>query len=250
MTVVEHNVVVTPSASGRRLLVTVRPVDQSAGPRPYRAIGFLSCLRDGYEFSYLSSAVSQPGFAPLVGFADTSRAYRSDHLFPQFAQRVMSAHRPDRPSFLEAIDLSVDSEPWEILSRSGGRRGGDTVELMEEPMVSPDGRTSSTFLVHGVRHQGVNATERIAQLHRGELLLLASEPDNPVNDQAVLVTADDSQPLGHVPDPLVEYVNAVMKSEHEVRVVRANGSRVSPHLRLLVRLEGRVRPGYIPFDRA
>lgn len=247
MTVIDRSVANAPAARERRLLVTIRPSEPENGTRPYRAIGLLTCSADGYTFSYLPQAKSQEAFEPIAGFGDVEKTYRSDELFPAFAQRVMSARRPDRPQFLRAINLNDDSQPWEILSRSGGRRGGDTIEVMEEPVIATDGSTSSTFLVHGVRHQDPEATERILRLQPDEPLRLRFEPDNPVNSRAVLVTADEGQPLGHVPDPLVDYVNQVMGSDYNVRVVRANGPNVSPHLRLLVRLTGTVEPNYRPF---
>lgn len=249
MTLLDQPSLPTPErARERRLLVTRRPVDQSGGPRPYRAIGFLTMSADRhFIFEYLPSAVDDASFVPLAGFSDPTRTYRSESLFPAFAQRVMSAQRPDRSRFLAAIDLAGDSDAWEILSRSGGRRGGDTIEVMEEPLVDADGSTQCTFLVHGIRHQGEAATDRIERLEVGDELQLRVEPENPVNCRAVLVTAEQ-QALGHVPDPLVDYVHRLMSRDHVLRVVRANGRDVSPHLRLLVQATGTVDPDYRPFS--
>lgn len=230
----------------RRLLVTVRPGEGWDQPhRLYRHVGFLTCLQDGYEFRYVQPA---EGFRPLLGFGDTTRHYRSSEMFPLFAERIMSARRPDRARYLEALDLSEDSEPWEVLMRSGGRRAGDTIEVVPEPMIATDGATSCTFLVHGVRHRGPEAGDVIASLRQGDLLELRWEPTNPVNERAVLVLSGSGVAIGYVPDPLVNYVHTVMHTgEHRLSVVRANAPDVGSHLRLLVRLEGYVPANYLPF---
>lgn len=230
----------------RRLLVTVRTADgQDQRHRLYRHVGFLTCLPEGYEFRYVQPAV---GFRPLLGFGDTTRRYFSSEMFPLFAERIMSARRPDRARYLEALDLSEDSEPWEVLLRSGGRRAGDTIEVLPEPTIGTEGETSCTFLVHGVRHCGPEAGDAIASLRQGELLELRWEPTNPVNERAVLVLNGSGAAVGYVPDPLVDYVHTVMTTgEYRLSVVRANAPDVGSHLRLLVRLEGYVPTGYRPF---
>ena len=236
----------TRSDVPRRMLVTVRPGGGlNETHRLYRHVGFLTCKHDGYEFHYVEPADET---RPLLGFPDTSRRYFSSEMFPLFAERIMSARRPDRARYLEALDLSEDSEPWEILLRSGGRRAGDTIEVLPEPKIGTDGDTSCTFLVHGVRHCGPEAGNAIDSLRRGDLLQLRWEPTNPVNERAVLVLSGSGVAVGYVPDPLVDYVHTVMKSgDHRLSVIRANGPEVGSHLRLLVRLEGLVPPGYLPF---
>jgi hypothetical protein len=54
----------------------------------------------------------------------------------------------------------------EFLDRSGGRRGGDTIELLAEPTTTVDGTSSCTFLVHGVRYNS-EAEATIDSLRQG-----------------------------------------------------------------------------------
>lgn len=234
------------SDTSRRMLVTVRPnSDASSGPRPYTHVGFLSQGPDGYSFEYVQPA---PPVHPLIGFPRLDQRYQSPELFPLFAERIISARRPDRASYLAALDLSEDSEPWEILQRSGGRRAGDTIEVLPEPTVSDTGATCCVFLVHGVRHQGFEASEAIDRLQIGNRLTLLWEPTNPVNRRAVLVLSDTGVAVGYVPDPLVEYVHRVLeRDDYTLTVQRANGPEVGSHLRLLVRLDGVLPVGYRPF---
>lgn len=133
----------------------------------------------------------------------------------------------------------------EFLARSGGRRAGDTIELLQTPTISDNGHTSCVFLVHGIRYSD-GASDAIEHLSTGQELQLVSEPENPADPRAVLVT-DDGTRLGWVPSPLLDYVQAVMASGHaQLTVVRANSPEVGHHMRLLVRLEGSVPEGYSP----
>jgi hypothetical protein len=231
-------------AAAARLLVTEKD-DQGL----YRPVGFLDAQTRGdgvsYRFAYLASAVRRPSFRPLLGFADTTRAYESAGLFPLFAERIMDPRRPDRPLFLAALDLSEEeATPLEVLARSGGQRPGDGIFLIPVPRIGEDGSTTCTFLVHGIRYVP-GAAERVDVLQRGDRLYLTAEPDNPVNAHALLVTEDEGQPLGWVPDALLEYVSRV---EHRrLTVVRVNPPEVGTRLRLLVRLEGSATPDWQPF---
>jgi hypothetical protein len=223
-----------------RLIVTRRGVDDGV----YRAIGYLDRTTDGveppaYEFSYLARVAADPTFVPIVGFRDVERHYRSERLFPSFADRVMSAKRPDRPQYLEGLDLDIDADAWEILTASGGHREGDPIELISLPRFDRTaGETWGHFLAHGVRHRGPEASDRISGLPAGHRLNLEADPANPVNPRAVRIV-DGGIHLGFVPDPLLDYVHSVIKGgAYDLTVVRANPAETHPHLRLLLRFAG------------
>jgi hypothetical protein len=67
---------------------------QHPGTRRYHAVGLLSGHDDHYEYAYLRRVDDIAGFEPLPGFSRTSRRYRSAHLFPLFAERVMDPVGP------------------------------------------------------------------------------------------------------------------------------------------------------------
>lgn len=80
------------------------------------------------------------------------------------------------------------------------------------------------------------------------MLTLTPDEGNAVNARALLASAD-RQPLGWVPDPLLDFVHDLRASgDPLVTVERANGPEVGPHLRLLARIRGNVHPGYEPFS--
>lgn len=231
-----------------RLIVTRRGV----GDGTYRAIGYLDRVahNDGYtfEFSYLAAAVECAGFVPIVGFRDIHRRYSSRRLFPSFAERVISARRPDRPQYLESLDLGTDADAWEILSASGGHREGDPIELISLPRYDRDTHaTAAHFLAHGVRYRGERVSDHITRLAAGRRLSLRPEPTNEIDERAVQIL-DNETHLGYVPSPLLDYVHSVLSGgDHSLTVVRANPPGTHAHLRLLLRLTGKCDE-YV-FDR-
>lgn len=160
----------------------------------------------------------------------------------------MDPRRPDRPRWLSSLGLDEDPEVMEILARSGGRRKGDHLELLAVPRVQHDGRTRTSFLVHGVSH--ADCSEDIERLAVGDRLELIERPDIPVNTRALVVSCVDGRRLGWVPDPLVEFVRHVRDRGAELRVLRVNPVELGPYQRLLVELSGRADPLTAPLAAA
>jgi hypothetical protein len=215
--------------------------------RTITPVGVLEERAAGYSFAYLRRALKVPGFQTFIGFDDLRRRYESPVLFSLFRQRLMDPRRPDYDHYMDVLGLDKNSSPLEVLGRSEGGRAGDSIFLIREPDITPDGQTTCTFFVHGVRHVE-GAAERIAVLQPGEELLVRDDRDNPSNPHAVLVSATDQQQLGWVPDALIDYVQtARTQARVSVRVKQVNDADVPPNLRLLVQLHGRVPSGYQPF---
>lgn len=218
-----------------RLLVTVREPET----RRYLPVGFLCRDTDGYRFSYFRSALVNPGFRPLPGLVRAiQRPMRAGTLFPIFAERVMSARRPDRSVSMDALGLPMDAAPFEVLTRSHGQRVGDTIELLPAPIAAPGAAVSFTFLTHGVRHLQHAEQEHIASLEVGQRVRLVHDRENLTNSRALLVTDEGDVHLGWVPDPLIDLIEPL--TDHRLTVERANGPEVGFHFRLLVRIAGRA----------
>lgn len=221
---------------------------QNPVTRKISLVGVLEYAAGRYCFRYLQAALDTPGFRPFLGFDDLRRRYESEYLFPLFRQRIVDHDRPDFGQYLDMLGLGEGSSPMAVLGRSGGSRAGDSIFLLREPEVYNDGTTRAMFFVHGVRHQQ-GAAARIGQLRPGDHLRLRGEPENVFNPLAVLVTADDDQVLGWVPDVLADYSqHALSIGMPDVRVSKVNSAEAPPNLRLLVDLSGRLPLGYRPFD--
>lgn len=211
-------------------------------------VGFLTATDSDFCFSYLLQAATTPGFQPFVNFPDLGRDYRSSRLFPFFSQRVMSRSRPDYLPYLHALGLADDATPIEVLGRSNGQRRGDTVQVILEPKIADDGGVDHIFLVSGVRHAtGDESDGRLGQLNAGDLLSLRADPENPANSDALLVCTTRGDQLGWVPDGLLPLAHQVLNQEHQMTIVRVNSVEWPSHLRVLVRLAGKVPPRFRPF---
>jgi len=246
------NALVAPASAAdhaTRQLTRLAVTWQHPVNRRHEPVGLLVCDDRGFQFRYLRRADEVEGFQPFLGFDDLDRVYSAPRLFPLFAQRVMSPSRPDFPRYLRSLLLTPSATERDILARSQGQREGDGIRVFVEPAVDDSGRTEATFLVHGVRHR-LHADPRVEQVLRAlvpdEQLRLVDEPDNPADPRAVLVSHRSGVALGWVPSVLLAYVHVV--SEAQVRVLHANGPDVPPGYRLIVRLNGRVSPGYRAFD--
>jgi hypothetical protein len=242
------------SGMAQRLVVAWQhPVERSIDP-----VGFLTYDGHIYRFTYVRNALQVKDFRPLLGFADLHRRYSSEELFPLFAQRAMDPRRPDYQRYVDRLGLEGEPGPWEQITRSQGRRQGDTIQLLPEPTLDGDELTC-LFLIHGIRHahevpRNLNGRQfeftrrqvetALDQLVPGAQLTLGAEPGNPVNPLAMMVVGSDV-PLGWVPDLLAEDVRRLMSSANvTVTVEHVNGPDAPWHLRLLARLRAAPAGGF------
>jgi hypothetical protein len=189
--------------STRRLFVAWRRPDKLTVP-----VGILSRrTSDGeerFEFGYLEAARKLEDFEPLSGLPQLGHLYRSQRLFPVFANRLMSPDRPDFSSWMSRLDLEPDADVFDVLARSGGVRMTDRLELFPLPE-RRSGEFWTRFLVRGISH--VTGAEDVARrLREGATLAIRPEPDNPVNAQALLLDAQSGECVGYVPDFLAGVV--------------------------------------------
>ncbi len=224
--------------TARRLLL----IWQDPDSRRLVRVGELDQLVDGrFTFRYLSEA-REPGFSPLVQFPDLDQRYWSSRLPSFFANRVMSRSRGRYGEFRHWIGLEANGAdtPFEVLIRTGGPRATDTFHVVDDLTRSDDGRVISRFLASGVRHVH-DAHRRLTSLAEGQELYLRDEPDNCANARAILIDVQDGEPVGYVPDWLVEDVHSLRALATDFRVVveRVNPDAPS-HLQLLCRIEATV----------
>lgn len=231
----------------RRLVVTWQHPEK----RLIEPVGLLEYDGDVYRFGYIRHALDVEDFRPLLGFEDLRHSYVSDRLFPLFAQRVMDPRRPDYQRYVERLGLPEDASPWEQIARSQGKRQGDSIQLLPQP-VNDAGTVSCLFLVHGVRHvPGVSRVldgreievtsdqveEALAALRPGDKLAIAHDSHNTWNQLALMVMARPVTPVGWVPDLMLEDMHRLMSmADIAIAAAHINGPDAPWHLRLLARL--------------
>ena len=230
---------------GRQLIVA-----WSRSDRLTRPVGLLECREvdgeDEFVFRYLKSAESFEEFAALPNFPDLGRVYRGRKLFPVISNRLMSPDRPDYADWVALFDLDVHAGFFDILERSGGLRVTDRLELLPVPTVE-DGTIMSRFFVRGIRHLD-GAAEAAMKLRVGDSLVVRPEPDNEVNEEALLLDSATGERIGYVPDYLVGMVRDLrVHNEAMPRVIVERVNRdVAPSMMVLVSMEAPCPPGYEP----
>jgi len=238
----------------QRLVVAWQhPVERSISP-----VGFLTYDGSVYRFMYIRNALLVKGFRPLLGFDDLHHGYTSAELFPLFAQRAMDPRRTDYQRYIERLGLEGEPGPWEQITRSQGRRQGDTLQLLPEPRLA-DNALSGLFLVNGMRYayreprflngRMISVTREqveavLAELKPGDELGIARESGNQVNPLALMVLGS-SVPVGWVPDLLVEDMQVLLdRTGISVKVEHVNGPDAPWHLRLLARWHAAPADGF------
>lgn len=205
-----------------------------------------------FSFAYLKLAEQLEGFGPLPGLPDLHQRYDQARLFPVFANRLMPRSRPDFDLVASWVDLDAEADPFEVLARTNGRRATDRIEVFAGPEPTGGGSSTVLFLARGIRYVD-GAADAVSSLAVGDHLTLRDDPDNPVNSRAILLRVTDGQPVGYVPDYLVEHFHELRDLNGEdpvVTVEHVNGPDVAPHLRLLCRAEAPWPVGYQPFSDA
>lgn len=226
------------SVSARKLLVTRKLPPNNL----YETIGVLSRMPDdAFHFSYLDTYAQAAYFRALPGLPKMQGGVSSEHLFPFFAERVISPERPDRATALAYLNLEDPTGPFEVLARSGGSRLNDQLEVLPFPEEVSTGLYSLTFFVHGIRHLDDTGYNALEQLHSGDSLQVEREPSNPESELALRVSHNGTS-LGYVPHPLRNFINpAVATAGCTLTVVQLNSPNAGFHQRLLVTLVFRAR---------
>ncbi len=194
-----------------------------------------------YRFVYTRGAETLPNFRPFGRMSDLHSGYRSEQLFPVFANRVLAKSRPEYSDYLEWLGLSgVEHDALDELARTGGLRATDSLEIVPCPEPTPARNYEVYFFCRGLRYQHPEIRQRALQVKAGERLYLMHDLQNPHDEKALLMRTDDPiTVLGYTPryysaefSRLVESVGA---DQVQVTVERVNTDAPEQY-RLLCRL--------------
>jgi len=213
---------------------------QDSQTRAFTAVGILTALPATFSFEYLGSFLSSEQPLALGGLPLAVGPFVSERLFPVFAQRIIGAHRVDRPENLASLGLSLDASDLEILSRSEGARAVDSIRLTELPETST-GKIDLKFFVHGVRYQA-NIESLLSELHVGDCVEFVRETENPFDEYATLINTQ-GKTIGYVPSALSVLISAA--SDFRGYVSQVNPASFGSNLRVLIHVQGTVDPQFI-----
>lgn len=206
-----------------------------------------------YRFVYFKNAenLMSEGFSLLPGLPDLHRVYEGQELFPVFRKRQMPRQRPDYAEYLGKLGLDVDTDPFEVMARNEGRKVTDRIEVFAPPRRTDDGDLTTLFFARGIRHRD-RASDAVTELGPGDRLVLKDDSHNKVNPLAIFIDTTSGEPVGWVPNYLVDTVHELRELNADdaltVTVEHVNPPEVAPYMRLICRLSTPWPDNYEPFS--
>ena len=206
---------------------------------------------ESYRFVYLKASESLEGFTYLPGLPDLHRVYRSEKLFPVFRNRQMPRRRTDYPKYVNSLGLDTESHPFEVMARNEGRKLTDRIEVFTPPTRTDDAELTTLFFARGIRYLE-GASEAVTAVQSGDLLTLVDDPDNATNPLAIRLAIPEGNPVGWVPDYLVDTVHELRHRTGEetlsITAEHVNPPEVAPSMRLICRLSAPWPDNYQPLS--
>lgn len=190
-------------------------------------VGKLTHEQGSYRFEYTRGAEKMsPTFQPFGRMTDLRKSYLADDLFPLFANRILPKSRPEYASYLQWLGLQ-DRDVMEELSRTGGVRATDSLELLLCPEITKDKNYEVYFFSRGLSHLHLENQERAKELASGELLYLMRDLQNQFDPMALLMRTDDPVSLvGYTPryysEEMSKLIDIVGAKNLKVSVVQVN----------------------------
>lgn len=174
---------------------------QDMESRRWAPVGRLTHEGGFYHFVYTSGAEAIPDFRPFGAMRDLHSAYKSEVLFPVFANRILAKNRPEYSDYLKWLGLSeARYDELEELARTGGLRATDSMELFPCPEPTEGKNYEVYFFCRGLRHLHVENQERARQLQPSERLYLMQDLQNPHDPTALLMrTSEPVTLVGYAP---------------------------------------------------
>jgi hypothetical protein len=228
---------------------------QDPTSRSWFPIGRLTFESNMFSFVYTQGALhaeQKSAFQPLYSFPDFGRVYKSEVLFPLFANRVMRPSRPDYTDYIDWLNIPHhDDDPITILSRSGGKKATDHFEVFPFPEPDQNGLYHIHFFLHGLRHRQQAAIQRVNTLKACEQLYIMHDVQNSYDSLALALRTDDEYLIGYCPRYLAMDIHELLKRDSRlvnVHVERVNSVPAPIQLRLLCSITAEWPSDFHPFS--
>lgn len=232
---------------------------QNPDTRIWHIVGLLKHA-DDYSFRYTRGAeeASKLGFEPFVAFPELREVYTSSEVFPFFANRIMTAERPEYAGYLERLALTTEeASPMEVLIRSSGTKATDHLEIIGEPVRTDDNQFQVDFVVRSIRHLPVPMHDAVLRLEPGDSLFLMPDPQNHMDSKAVGIRTERIQGkqetylIGYVPGCYTLDFRRLLDrdpSAVSVKVLKVNPPPAPSQHRLLCRFTSPWPDDFVPFQ--
>ncbi|WP_111637274.1 HIRAN domain-containing protein [Marinomonas shanghaiensis] len=217
---------------------------QDPDSRDWHVIGVLEYEKGQYSFRYTQGSKATDNFVPFSGMENLTKEYKSSGLFPIFQNRLLSSRRPEFPKFISWLGLNSETaNNMDVLTRSGGVRGTDNLQLFPKIELGSNGEFEHVFFVHGVRYLTGSARHRIDSLKAADILYACLDIQNDFDHNAVLLrTQNPPEILGYVPRYLsLELFSILKKDQSAVSFYVEQISDEAPEsYKLLCRVKGQL----------
>lgn len=220
----------------------------------WHPVGILRKLKHEFEFVYTKGAREADGFVPFLRLDDLEARYKSNALFPIFANRILSPKRPEYRDFIQWIAAEQQAaDPLVILGRTGGKRATDSLVLYSKPEPNEKNQLDLFFLCHGIEYLPKNASDRVGTLREDETLFPMFDVRNPYDPHAIAIRTDDPPYLiGYVPRfftrELKKCIESTRPDDVDFRVARVN-LEAPLQFRLMCRFTSPWPAGFRPWDQ-
>lgn len=205
---------------------------QDPETRRWHTVGRLNHEKGYYQFNYTRGVLESPRFDYLGRMHDKQKNYRSDTLFPLFANRLLDTSRPEYPDYLNWMGVNEEADKMEMLARSGGRRGTDQLCVYPEVEANDQGEMELYFFSHGLRYLNDAEQAVIARLNVGDHLQLTPDNNNDYDGYALLVETQHPVKVGYCP----RYLNHDLLLIQEQTPIRLTVEKTNPEAPLQFRL--------------
>ena len=209
---------------------------QDPETRQWFPVGKLTHEDGVYRFVYTKGAKLSPNFTPFGRMLNLTDTYKSNELFPLFANRLISNKRPEYKSILEWLDLREDeADPLALLARTEGIRATDSLTVFPCPEPDADGKYRFDFFSHGLRYRPDEAIKTVNTLKPGDRLYLMPDPQNRYDNYAIALRTDDPTTIvGYCPRYITKDFLKLLNNDPGA--VKVSVMRVNPNAPLQLRL--------------
>lgn len=206
---------------------------QDPQTRTWHTVGRLTRENGRYRFAYTRGALDSPRFTYLGRMRDLHKAYVSESLFPLFSNRLLDSSRPEYPDYVQWLGVAAEeTDPMQLLARSGGKRATDQLCLYPHPEPNEKGEIELFFFSHGLRYLDETGRQHIERLKAGDRLQLSREDDNAYDRYALAVQTAEQVKVGYCP----RYLNRDLRQAMGVAEVKLTVEKANPEAPLQFRL--------------
>ncbi|MCA9497973.1 MAG: hypothetical protein KC588_02140 [Nitrospira sp.] len=189
---------------------------QDPDSRQWFPVGKLTYSNKVYTFVYTYGAKLSPRFVPLGVMRDLEISYEAEQLFPLFANRLLSRHRPEYKTYLNWLNIqSEPMNPLDELERTGGIRATDSLAVIPCPIPNSEGNFTLTFFGHGIRYLPEQAQQWVTTLKSGRPLYLMFDNQNEQDNLAIAIRTEPVMVVGYLPRYFAEDLRSLMNQVGE-----------------------------------